>query len=446
MMSKGFFAGKLGNLKPLLRALRYRNYRLFFVGQSISLIGTWMQQVAMSWLVYRLTGSALLLGVVGFTSQVPTFLVAPFAGVLADRWNRRRLLLYSQSLAMLQAFILAFFVLSGGIQVWHIIALSVFLGVVNGFDIPARQSFVVDIIERKEDLGNAIALNSSMVNGARLIGPSIAGVLIAVLGEGVCFLANGFSYLAVIACLLAMRIKPRPSRVGKKPIHHELREGFSYALNFAPIKYILLLLALVSLMGMPYNVLMPVFAKDILHGGPHTFGFLMTASGVGAFAATMYLASRKSVVGLGRIIAIASGIFGTGVAAFSLSRTLWVSVLFLLVAGFGAMAQIASSNTILQTIVDDDKRGRVMSLFTMAFMGMTPFGSLVAGAMASRIGASNTLLVGGITCLAGSVIFASRLPSFRESIRPIYTKMGIIPEIATGIRTAAELSVPPEEQ
>ncbi len=446
MSSNGFIAGKLGNLKLFLRALRYRNYRLFFIGQSISLIGTWMQQVAMSWLVYRLTGSALLLGVVGFTSQVPTFLVAPFAGVLADRWDRRRLLLFSQSLAMVQAFILAFFVLYGAIQVWHIITLSVFLGIVNGFDIPARQSFVVDIVESKEDLGNAIALNSSMVNGARLIGPSIAGVLIAVLGEGVCFLANGLSYLAVIACLMAMRTKPRPARGAKKPIHHELREGFSYALNFAPIRYLLLLLALVSLMGMPYNVLMPVFAKDILHGGPHTFGFLMTASGVGAFAGTMYLASRKSVIGLGRIIAIASGVFGAAVAAFSLSRSIWVSVLFLLMAGFGIMTQIASSNTILQTIVDDDKRGRVMSLFTMSFMGMTPFGSLIAGAMAGRIGAPNTLLLGGIACLAGSLFFASRLPSFRKSIRPIYTKMGIIPEMATGIQTAAELTVPPEEQ
>ncbi|HEY5513916.1 MAG TPA: MFS transporter [Geomonas sp.] len=429
----------------LFRALSYRNYRLFFFGQGISLVGTWMQQVAMSWLVYRLTGSALLLGTVGFTSQIPTFLVAPFAGVLADRCNRRRMLLATQGLAMAQAFLLSYFVLTGSIQVWQIIALSLLLGVVNGFDIPVRQSFVVDMVEEKHGLANAIALNSSMVNAARLIGPSVAGLLISLVGEGACFLLNGFSYLAVLISLALMRVAPRPVRKVRTSILHELREGVSYAANFAPIRLILLLLALVSLMGMPYAVLMPVFAKDVLHGGPHTFGFLMAASGVGAFASTVYLASRRSVLGLERLIAVSCALFGAGVAGFALSSLLWVSLLCLAVAGFGAMMQVAASNTILQTIVDDDKRGRIMSLFTMAFMGMTPFGSLFAGALAARIGAPVTVQIGGLACLVGALLFAARLPALREKVRPIYTRLDIIPEVARGIQSASELTVPPKE-
>jgi len=431
--------------RGLFRALSYRNYRLFFFGQGISLVGTWMQQVAMSWLVYRLTGSALLLGTVGFTSQIPTFLVAPFAGVLADRCNRRRLLLATQSLAMAQAFLLAYFVLTGSIQVWQIITLSLLLGVVNGFDIPLRQSFVIEMVEEKEGLANAIALNSSMVNAARLVGPSVAGLLISLLGEGVCFLLNGVSYLAVLVSLALMRVAPRPVRQTRSSILHELREGVSYAANFVPIRVILLLLALVSLMGMPYAVLMPVFAKNVLHGGPHTFGFLLAASGIGAFAATMYLASRRSVIGLGRLIAISCALFGVGIAAFALSSLLWVSLLSLMVAGFGAMMQVAASNTILQTIVDDDKRGRIMSLFTMAFMGMTPFGSLFAGALAARIGAQVTVQIGGLACLVGALLFAAWLPTFREKVRPIYARLDIIPEVAKGIQSASELTVPPKE-
>ena len=429
----------------LFRALSYRNYRLFFFGQGISLIGTWMQQVAMSWLVYRLTGSALLLGTVGFTSQIPTFLVAPFAGVLADRSNRRHLLIATQSLAMGQAFLLAYFVLSGSIQVWHIVVLSLVLGVVNGLDIPVRQSFVIDMVEEKEGLANAIALNSSMVNAARLIGPSVAGLLISALGEGACFLLNGLSYLAVLFSLAAMRVAPRPPRPYRGSMLYEMREGVSYALDSLPIRAILLLMALMSLMGMPYAVLMPVFAKEVLHGGPHTFGFLMGASGVGALTGTVYLASRRSVIGLGRLIAVACALFGVGVAAFALSGTLWVSLLCLLVAGFGAMVQVAASNTILQTIVDDDKRGRVMSFFTMSFMGMTPFGSLFAGAVAGKIGAPITVQIGGLACLVGALLFASWLPSFREKVRPIYLRLGIIPELAKGIQSASELTVPPKE-
>jgi MFS family permease len=416
-----------GRFASILRALRSKNFRLFFAGQGFSLIGTWMQSVAMSWLVYRMTGSAFLLGVIGFVSQVPTFLVAPFSGVLADRWNRRQILIITQSIAMAQAFILSAFVLSGTIRVWEIICLSALLGIVNGFDIPFRQSFIVEMVEEKEDLGNAIALNSSLFHGARLIGPALAGLLIAVVGEGVCFLVNALSYLAVICSLALMRITSRPAPVVKRRILSELHEGYTYAFSFTPIRSILMLIALVSMLGMPYVVLMPVFAKEILHGGPHTYGFLMTASGVGSFIGALYLASRKSVLGLGRIIAFAPGIFGLSVAVFALSNLLWLSLILLVIAGFGMMMQIASSNTFLQTVVDDDKRGRVMSLYTMAFMGMAPFGSLLAGALAGRIGAPFTVLAGGLCCVVGSVAFACQLPSFRKYVRPVYERMGILP-------------------
>ena len=429
-----------------MRALQSRNYRLFFGGQSLSLIGTWMQQVAMSWLVYRLTGSSLLLGVVAFAGQVPSFLLAPVAGVLADRWNKHRVLLWTQSLSMLQAAVLTALVFTEQVQVWHIVSLSLVLGTVNAFDIPARQSFLIEMIEKREDLGNAIALNSSMVNGTRLIGPSVAGIVIAAFGEGVCFLLNAASFLAVIAALAAMHVNVKAAQTVRTSVLHELREGLTYAYNFPPIRSILLLLALVSLMGVPYTVLLPVFARDVLHGGAHTFGFLMAAAGLGAFVSAILLASRRSVVGLGRIIPLASGLFGIAIVAFSLSRSLWLSLPLLFLAGLGMMAQIASSNTILQTVVDDDKRGRVMSLFTMSFMGMAPFGSLLAGALAGRIGVTATMVLGGSLCCAGALVFARNLRSLREHILPLYRQKGIIPEVATGIQTATELAVPPEEQ
>ncbi len=442
--------GSLGErgvrLHLLLRALRSRNYRLVFVGQGISLIGTWMQQVAMSWLVYRMTGSPFLLGVVGFASQIPSFLLGPVAGVLVDRWDRRRLLLGTQTLAMLQAAALAVAVLTGVAKVWEIVVLSMVLGIINAFDIPARQSFVMEIVESREDLPNAIALNSSMVNAARLVGPSIAGLLVASVGEGVCFVLNAASYLAVILALAAIRLQPRHPKQARRHILHELREGLDYAFGFTPIRSILLLVALISLMGMPYTVLMPVFARDILHGGAHTFGFLMAAAGVGALASTIYLASRRSILGLGRVISLSTLLFGASLIAFAYSTTLILSLCCLCLAGFGVMALIASSNTILQTIVEDDKRGRVMSLFTMAFIGVAPFGSFFAGAFAHGIGARDTLLIGGIFCLSGGALFARNLPKQREKVRPIYQKMGIIPEVAAGMQTAAELTTPPEEQ
>ncbi|MFA6900559.1 MAG: MFS transporter [Desulfurivibrionaceae bacterium] len=426
-------------IRHLLRALRSRNYRLFVAGQGVSLVGTWMQHVAMSWLVYRLTGSAILLGVVGFTSQIPTLFISPVAGVLADRWDRRRLLLATQSLAMLQAAFLALVVLTGVVQVWQIILMSLILGVVNAFDIPIRQSFVVEMVEHREDLGNAIALTSSLVNGARLIGPAIAGLLIASVGEGICFILNALSYLAVIVALAAMRLSPAASpRHARRPILHELQEGFMYAYRFGPIRSILLLLALVSLMGMPYSVLVPVFAKDILHGGAHTFGFLMTAAGSGALVGTLYLASRRSVRGLGRVIVRATILFAVGIATFALSGNFLLSLAALAVAGFGAMTLVASCNTVLQTILDEDKRGRVMSFFTMAFIGVAPFGSLGAGAMAGILGPRDTLLLGGVGCLVGAAVFARHLPQIREKVRPIYLRMGIIQEVANGLETAAE--------
>jgi len=420
--------------KRILRALKHRNFRLFFGGQGISLIGLSMQQVAMSWLVYRLTNSAFLLGLVGFVALIPSFLFAPFAGPFVDRWDRLRILIVTQVLAMIQALILALLALSGIVTIWHIIFLGLLLGIVNAVDTPTRQSFLLDLLEKKEDLGNAIALNSSMFNSARLLGPPMAGMLISVLGEGMCFLLNAVSYLAVIIALLAMKITPRKIAIRRTHLLQELQEGFIYAFGFAPIRFILLLLALVSFMGMPSIVLMPVFARDILHGGPHTLGFLVGCSGMGALVGALYLAARKSVLGLGRWIAIATSIFGFGLIAFSLSRVVWFSLLLMFLTGFGIMVGMASSNTLLQTIVEDDKRGRVMSFYTMAFMGMAPFGSLVAGGLASKIGAPNTLLIGGVCCGLGSFMFAKKLPLLREMIRPIYVKMGIVSPVISEIQ------------
>lgn len=431
--------------KRTFRALRYRNYRLFFTGQLISLIGTWMQQIAMIWLVYRLTHSAFLLGLVGFSGQMPTFLVSPFAGVLADRLNRHRIIIATQTLAMIQATVLAILTLTGSITVVHIVLLSIFMGLINAFDIPTRQSFILEMIENKEDLGNAIALNSSMFNSARLLGPSIAGIVIAAIGEGMCFLVNAVSFIAVIIALLAMRIPPRERPPQSQGVLHGFKEGFKYAFGFVPIRYILLLLALVSLMGMPYAVLMPIFAKDILHGGPQTLGFLMGATGIGALTGAMTLASRKSIAGLSGWIPRAASLFGVGLIAFSLSRSIWLSIVLLFFVGFGMMVQMASSNSILQTISDDDKRGRVMSFYTMAFMGMTPFGSLYAGSLASQIGAPYTLTLSGIACILGALAFTRKLPLLREKIRPIYMKIGIIPEVSSAIQSATQLTTPPED-
>jgi MFS family permease len=420
---------KPSGLNITFRSLRYRNYRLFFGGQSLSLIGTWIQRIALPWLVYRLTGSAFLLGLVSFSGQIPTFLLAPFTGVLSDRWNRYHILIATQILAMVQALILATLFFTGVITVIHIIILSVLLGCINAFDIPARQAFVIEMVEKHEDLGNAIALNSSMVNGARLLGPSIAGILIASTGEGMCFLINALSYFFVIASLAFMKVKPRIKKNKHPRVLQSMKEGFSYTFGFAPIKSIILLLGLVSLMGMPYTVLMPVFAKEILHGGSHTFGFLMGASGIGALTGAIYLASRRGVLGLGKIIPFAAGMFGFGLVTFSLSRIFLLSLILMVIIGMGMMLQMATSNTIIQTIVDEDKRGRVMSIYAMAFMGTAPFGSFLAGSIASVLGAPNTLIIGGILCISGALVFASRLKNLRTIVRPVYIRLGIIPEV-----------------
>jgi len=421
------------------RALSHRNYRLFFTGQGLSLVGTWITRVATSWLVYRLTGSAAALGIVGFVGQIPTFVLAPVAGVWVDRWGRYRVLVATQVLSMLQSFALAGLALTGVITVAHVVLLSVLQGIVNAFDTPARQAFVVDMVEDRADLPNAIALNSSMVNGARLVGPSVAGVLVALAGEGWCFLIDGFSYVAVIASLLMMRLPPAAPRAARRRVLAELNEGFRYAFGFAPIRSILLLLALISLMGMPYTVLMPVMAADVLHGGPRTLGFLMGATGVGALAGAIALASRRTVLGLGRVIAWAAVLFGAGLIAFSLSRNVALSMVLMVFTGAGFVVQLASSNTILQTIVREEMRGRVMAFYAMAFMGTAPFGSLLAGGLAARIGVPNTILLGGSACIAGGAVFARQLPRLRQLIRPIYVERGILPEVAAGLSNTAVL-------
>ena len=424
-----------------LRALRSRNYRLFFSGQTVSLVGTWMTRVATAWLVYRLTGSAVLLGVVSFCGQIPAFFLAPPAGVWVDRWNRHRALIVTQALSMAQSLALAALALSGTIQVWHIVALALFQGMINAFDMPSRQAFVVQMVDRREDLGNAIALNSSMVNVARLIGPAIAGLVIAAVGEGWCFLIDGLSYLAVIASLVAMRVSARPSPPRRRRAWQEFAEGWQYVRRSKAIRSLLLMLGLVSLMGMPYTVLMPVFASRILHGGPNTLGFLMSASGVGALAGAITLAMRRSVLGLGRRIALATALLGAALIGFALSRSLWLSLAVLPFAGFGMMQQMASTNTILQTIVDDDKRGRVMAYYAMAFQGMAPFGSLWAGALTARIGAPPTIVIAGALCLAGAAWFATKLGAIRTQVRPIYIRLGILTEAAQGVQAASSLEV-----
>jgi MFS family permease len=431
------------DVRLTVRAFRHRNFRLFFFGQSISLIGTWMQQVAMSWLVYRLTGSALMLGWIGFLGQVPAFFLAPVAGVLADRWNKHHILLATQALSMVQAFALAALVFTGTVNVWHIIALATLLGCVNGFDIPARQSYLVQLVESREDLGNAIALNSSMFNGARLVGPAIAGIVIGLVGEAVCFLLNGISYIAVLVALLFIKTPRHLVATSATRVIAPLIEGFNYSFTKGPIRSVLLVVATVSMFGVPYTVLMPIFATEILKGDAATLGFLMSAVGLGATAGALYLAARPTVRGLGRVIVFAATLFSLSVIAFSQSRNMWLSLPLLLLSGFGMMLQMASCNTILQTIVDDDKRGRVMSFYTMAFIGTAPIGSLMAGLMASRIGAPLTTALGGGVCLLGAMIFARNLPVLREQVRPIYDRLGI-PEMTAGVGNYSQLTVPPE--
>ncbi len=395
-----------------------------------------MQQIALSWMVYRMTNSAFLLGLVGFIGQIPTFAFAPVAGVIADRHHRHRLLILTQSLAMAQAIILFFLVVTHTIQIWHIICLSLFAGLINAFDIPLRQTFTIEMIDKKEDLSNAIALNSSMVNMAKLVGPSVAGILISIVGESVCFFINAVSYIAVIFSLLAMKIHEKP--IHRHHLHpmDQLKEGFQYAFNFAPIRMLLFLLGIVSLVGGGFQTMMPVFAKDIFGGGAHTLGFLMGAAGFGAFSGAIYLASRKSVRGLVRVIPLMTILFGVGVIVFAFSQSYYASLVLGFIIGFGLMVQMAASNTILQIIVDEDKRGRVMSIYMMSFMGTAPIGSLLVGSLTGTFGLEMILIVGGSLCVIGAMLFMTKLPLLREKIRPIYVEKGIIPQVAKGIQSA----------
>lgn len=447
-----------GRLALILRALRHRNYRLFFAGQLVSLIGTFLTQLATVWFVYRLTHAAWLLGVAGFAGQIPMFALAPFAGVWVDRWNRQKLLIITQTLSMLQSFGLA------AMAFWYpsvpgIITLSLIQGLINAFDMPGRQAFLVEMVTDRQDLANAIALNSTMVHTARLIGPALAGLLIAVVGEGWCFVIDGFSYTGVIAAFIAMRVAPRARKPSGRSALHELHEGLVYVWNFFPVRALLMLAAVVSITGMPaYSVLMPIFGDYLSdHGnGAEILGILMGASGFGALIGAISLASRKTVVGLGRMIWIATAIFGCSLVAFAWSRYFWLSLLIVPLAGYGMLTLFASVNTLLQTLIEDDKRGRVMSLFSMAFVGMTPWGNLLAGLIAQHAGrwsrtpqltgSAITITAAGAICILAAGLFAKTLPAIRKILRPIYMQRGIIPQIADGLNQSTQLDLPATSQ
>lgn len=414
----------------ILRALRYKNYRLFFLGQLVSFTGTWMTQIATSWLVYRLTGSPWLLGAVAFANQFPAFLVSPFAGIYIDRWDNYQLIKVTQTFLMLVSFALAALTLGGWINIPALLLLNAVQGVVNGFDMPSRHAFVVAVVDKKEDLGNAIGLNSMMFNMARLLGPALGGLIVAASSEGWCFFIDGVSFLAVLIALWMMDVRPQAPRTNPVAgVFEQMKEGWKYAFGFLPVRSIILLLAAVSLLGFPYTVLVPIFAGDILHGGPHTLGFLMGAFGFGAFLGGLWLASRKTVIGLDGAIPLGVGFFGAGLIAFGCSRLLWLSLILMAATGSMLMVYWAASNTILQTVVDDDKRGRITSLFMMAFLGTSPVGSLLAGRVAEHIGAPRTVILEGMCCVLGAILFTRKLPALTKAVHPVYAKLGILPTL-----------------
>jgi len=423
------FPTDLKSLTNIFSSLRSRNYRIYFTGQGISLIGTWMQHIAMSWLVYRLTGSVFLLGLIGFTSQIPTFVLSPLTGVLTDKYNRHRIMILAQMFFMLQALTLALLVLLNLIEVWHIIALSLFFGIVSAFDSPARHALVTDLIDRPEDLGNAIALNSALFNGARLVGPAIAGITIAAVGEGICFLINTISYTAIIYALLCLKIPEEAIPKKSANIKDSLSEGVLYTFRSVPIRTLLLLLAVLSLVGFPFIVLLPAYAKEILLGGPETLGFLMSALGAGALTGAFYMAGRKSVLGLGKIISAGTVVMGLSIITASFSKEINLSLFIFFFSGLVMIMSVASINTMLQTIADEDKRGRVMSFYAMALMGTTPIGNLLAGSIASGIGISYTFLTGGIITVIAGIWFQMKRKSIRKYIHPIYRSLGILPAL-----------------
>ncbi len=424
-------------LPTVLRALTHRNFQLFFGGQLLSLTGTWMQNVAQAWLVYKMTGSSLMLGTVGFASNIPVFLLAPIGGAVADRHNRHHIVVATQTAAMLLAFVLAALTLGGRVQVWHVVVLAALLGTVNAFDIPARQSFFVEIVG-KEDLLNAIALNSSMFNAARVAGPAVAGILVASIGEGWCFLVNGISYLAVIAGLLIMRLEPSRRFRARSSALTELLEGVRFVRSAAPVRDLLIMLGVVSLLGTPYSVLMPIFADGIFHSGPRGLGMLMGATGIGAVLGALTVAARTSVKGLAAMNGRASAGFGACLALFALSHWFWFSLLMLIPAGFALMTQMACTNTLIQTMVPDHLRGRVMALYSVMFMGMAPFGAFLAGALAEKIGAPATVAIGALSCVGAAVVYEVRLPAFRRLARELILAQGL-----TGVKHPA--TTPPLE-
>ncbi len=410
-------------------SLQSRNYRLYFFGQGISLVGTWMQQIALSWLIYRLTGSVFLLGLISFTSQIPNFVLSPLTGVITDRYDRLKIMTIAQVLFMLEAFTMTLLVMSGHIEVWQIIVLSVFFGIISAFEAPARQSLTVDLIDNPKHLGNAIALNSALFNAARLIGPAIAGITIAAVGEGVSFLMNTISYLGVIGALLMVRLPNKES----KPVHRDFKEsfseGFKYTFNTLPLRTLILILAILSLSGYPFIVLLPAYAKEILHGGSDTLGFLMSGMGAGALIGALIMAARKSVLGLGKIISWHLGILGIAVILAGISNQLGYSLIILFFGGLSMILSLAAINIMIQSLADEDKRGRVMSFYAMALMGTLPIGNLLAGIIASAIGIENTLFIGGGITVITAFWFEFNRRGMRETVRSIYRQKGIYSEI-----------------
>jgi MFS family permease len=429
-------------LPALLRSLRHRNYRLFFTGQLISLIGTWMDTVAEAWLVYRLSHSALLLGLAAFASQIPVFLFAPLGGVLADRYDRRKILLWTQALSGVQAMILAILTLTHHVTIWQVIVLAAGLGLVNAVDMPTRQAFVVDMVKR-DDLMNAIALNSSMFNGARVVGPAVAGLVVAAVGEGWCFFANAVSYIAVITGLAMMTTREYVRREQVKSAVHEIMEGFRFVLHERPVRALLMLLGVVSLFGMSYSVLMPIFADQVLHAGPRGLGLLMGSAGVGALCGAVTLAMKQETHGLGQWVSLGATGFGTALILFGQSRWLWLSCLVLLGAGYAMMVQMSSSNTLIQSMVPDRLRGRVMAIYAATFMGMAPVGALVSGTLAHRIGAPYAVGLGGVMCIAAGGAFAVARPALRPLARRLIVAQQA--EAASPVQGSGGTVMPEEE-
>ena len=427
----------LGAFTQVFASLKSYNFRLYFGGQCISLIGTWMQQIAMSWLVFRLTGSVLLLATVTFMAQIPILVATPYMSVFVDRFDRRKLLVLTQSLSMVQALLMALLTLTGWIEVWHIMVLSLLIGLINALDNPTRQSFYPSLVPA-EKLGNAIALNSAVINGSRLIGPAVGGVLIGLLGEGICFLLNGVSYIAVIIALLMMRIKPNRETVVKQRVWEDMRDGFLYVAHDIPIRSLLLLMSAISFFGLPLMTFIPAYVKTILGGESEMLGLLLSCVGVGSFIAALYLAARKSVLGLGKVVMLSGALLGIGLVVMSFVTVPWVAAVLCVPVGFTIIAAVASINTLLQTLSREDKRGRVMGYMAMAFTGMAPVGSMVLGAIEKFAGLQYILLLSGACCFLASLIFEHYRPTVRKYARPVYVEKGIIKEIAEGIGSVEE--------